>query len=311
MHDFLQQLINGLSIGTVYALIALGYTMVYGVLRLINFAHGDVYMVGAVIAYGLAVKMYGMQAPLWISMPIIFAGAIAGCSGLGFAIEFLCYRPLRHRSRLVALITAIGVSLLLENLFQNRLVFGATPRDLPELLTIRPTIKFWVGSSLEPVIVTNLDLISFGLCVVMMAGLSWFVLRTRMGLALRAVSFRVDTASLMGINTNRVISMTFVLGSALAAVAGVVNALRYQQVDPLMGLIPGIKAFVAAVLGGIGSIPGALLGGLLMGLVETLLKGYLPAHYNSYSDAAAFVVLILILLVRPSGLLGKPELEKV
>jgi branched-chain amino acid transport system permease protein len=311
MHDFLQQLINGLSIGTVYALIALGYTMVYGVLRLINFAHGDVYMVGAVIAYGLVVKMYGMQAPLWISMPIVFAGAIVGCSGLGFAIEYLCYRPLRHRSRLVALITAIGVSLLLENLFQNRLVFGATPRDLPDLLTIRPTIKLWVGSSLEPVIVTNLDLISFGLCIAMMAGLSWFVLRTRMGLALRAVSFRVDTASLMGINTNRVISMTFVLGSALAAVAGVVNALRYQQVDPLMGLIPGIKAFVAAVLGGIGNIPGALLGGLLMGLVETLLKGYLPAHYNSYSDAAAFVVLILILLVRPSGLLGKPELEKV
>jgi branched-chain amino acid transport system permease protein len=144
-----------------------------------------------------------------------------------------------------------------------------------------------------------------------MAGLSWFVLRTRMGLALRAVSFRVDTASLMGINTNRVISMTFVLGSALAAVAGVVNALRYQQVDPLMGLIPGIKAFVAAVLGGIGSIPGALLGGLLMGLIETLLKGYLPERFSSFSDAAAFVVLILILLVRPSGLLGKPELEKV
>ena len=134
-----------------------------------------------------------------------------------------------------------------------------------------------------PVIVTNLDLISFGLCIAMMAGLSWFVLKTRMGLALRAVSFRVDTASLMGINTNRVISMTFVLGSALAAVAGVVDAMRYQQVDPLMGLIPGIKAFVAAVLGGIGSIPGALLGGLLMGLVETLLKGYLPAQYNSYS----------------------------
>ncbi len=294
MHDFLQQLINGLSIGAVYALIALGYTMVYGVLRLINFAHGDVYMVGAVIAYGLATKMAAMRAPAWVSIPIIFAGAMAGCGALGFAIEFLCYRPLRHRPRLVALITAIGVSLLLENLFQNRLVFGATPRTVPKLLTSK-----------------HLDLISFGLCIAIMAGLSWFVLRTRMGLALRAVSYRVDTASLMGINTNRVISMTFVLGSALAAVAGVVNALRYRQVDPLMGLIPGIKAFVAAVLGGIGSIPGALLGGLLMGLVETLLKGYLPERYSSFSDAAAFVVLILILLVRPSGLLGKPALEKV
>lgn len=294
MHDFLQQLINGLSIGAVYALIALGYTMVYGVLRLINFAHGDVYMVGAVIAYGLATKMAAMRAPAWVSIPIIFAGAMAGCGALGFAIEFLCYRPLRHRPRLVALITAIGVSLLLENLFQNRLVFGATPRTVPKLLTSK-----------------HLDLISFGLCIAIMAGLSWFVLRTRMGLALRAVSYRVDTASLMGINTNRVISMTFVLGSALAAVAGVVNALRYRQVDPLMGLIPGIKAFVAAVLGGIGSIPGAILGGLLMGLVETLLKGYLPERYSSFSDAAAFVVLILILLVRPSGLLGKPALEKV
>jgi branched-chain amino acid transport system permease protein len=311
MHDFLQQLINGLSIGTVYALIALGYTMVYGVLRLINFAHGDVYMVGAVITYALAVKLAAIHSPLWMALPILFIGAIVGCSVLGFAIEYLCYRPLRNRSRLVALITAIGVSLLLENLFQNRLVFGATPRNLPELLRVTPAIKLFIGASATPVIITNLDLISFGLCVVMMAGLSWFVLRTRMGLALRAVSFRVDTASLMGINTNRIISVTFVLGSALAAVAGVVNALRYQQVDPLMGLIPGIKAFVAAVLGGIGNIPGALLGGLLMGLVETLLKGYLPAHYNSYSDAAAFVVLILILLVRPSGLLGKPDIEKV
>ncbi|MGD0540732.1 MAG: branched-chain amino acid ABC transporter permease [Tepidisphaeraceae bacterium] len=281
MHDFLQQLVNGLSVGAVYALIALGYTMVYGVLRLINFAHGDVYMVGAVIAYELAVKLAGVNSPLWVAMPIIFIGAMAGCGALGFSIEYLCYRPLRHRPRLVSLITAIGVSLLLENLFQNRRVFGATPRILPRLLDMA-----------------------------LMLALSWFVLKTKMGLALRAVSFRVDTASLMGINTNRVISMAFVLGSALAAVAGVLDAMRYQ-VDPLMGLIPGIKAFVAAVLGGIGSIPGALLGGFLMGLVETLLKGYLPAQYNNYSNAAAFVVLILILLIRPSGLLGKTTVEKV
>jgi branched-chain amino acid transport system permease protein len=310
MHDFLQQLVNGLSVGAVYALIALGYTMVYGVLRLINFAHGDVYMVGAVIAYELAVKLAGVNSPLWVAMPIIFIGAMAGCGALGFSIEYLCYRPLRHRPRLVSLITAIGVSLLLENLFQNRRVFGATPRILPRLLDIRPVLSMAVGSVKSPVVVTNLDLISMGLCVALMLALSWFVLKTKMGLALRAVSFRVDTASLMGINTNRVISMAFVLGSALAAVAGVLDAMRYQ-VDPLMGLIPGIKAFVAAVLGGIGSIPGALLGGFLMGLVETLLKGYLPAQYNNYSNAAAFVVLILILLIRPSGLLGKTTVEKV
>jgi branched-chain amino acid transport system permease protein len=310
MHVFLQELVNGLSIGAVYALIALGYTMVYGVLKLINFAHGDVYMVGAVIAYELAVKLSAMQSPAWVALPVIFLAAMGGCGALGFAIEYLCYRPLRNRPRLVALITAIGVSLLLENLFQNPLVFGATPRILPELVRIRPMLSIAVGSSATPVVVTNLDVISMGLCLGMMAGLSWFVLKTKMGLALRAVSFRVDTASLMGINTNRIISVTFVLGSALAAVAGVVDAMRYQ-VDPLMGLIPGIKAFVAAVLGGIGSVPGALLGGLLMGLVETLLKGYLPAQYNNYSNAAAFVVLILILLIRPSGLLGKKTVEKV
>jgi branched-chain amino acid transport system permease protein len=310
MHDFLQQLINGLSIGAVYALIALGYTMVYGVLKLINFAHGDVYMVGAVIAYVLAVKLAAAHAPVFVSGPVLFLGAMLGCAILGFLIEFLCYRPLRKRPRIVALITAIGVSLLLENFFQNRAVFGAAPRALPQLFVIKPALKFMVGHSDSPVIISNLDLISFGLCFVMMIGLSWFVLRTKMGLALRAVSFRVDTASLMGINTDMVISLTFILGSSLAAVAGVVDAIRYQ-VDPLMGLIPGMKAFVAAVLGGIGSIPGALLGGLLMGLVETFLKGYLPPGFESYSNAAAFVVLILILMIRPSGLLGKNTIEKV
>jgi branched-chain amino acid transport system permease protein len=310
MHDFLQQLINGLSIGAVYALIALGYTMVYGVLQLINFAHADVYMVGAVIAYVLAVWAGGMHAPAYVVLPLIFIGAMVGCGALGFTIEYLCYRPLRRRPRLVALITAIGVSLFLENLFQNPSVFGPTPRTLPRIFVIKPVMRWWIGSAPTPVVMTNLDLISMSLCVILMLGLSWFVLRTKMGLALRAVSFRVDTAALMGINTNRVISMTFVLGSALAAVAGVVDAMRYH-VDPLMGLIPGLKAFVAAVLGGIGSIPGAMLGGFLMGLVETLLKGYLPPHYNNYADAAAFVVLILILLIRPSGLLGKPIAEKV
>jgi branched-chain amino acid transport system permease protein len=311
MHAFLQQLINGLSIGAVYALIALGYTMVYGVLRLINFAHGDVYMVGAVIAYHVSQWLANSAAPLALSMCVMFLAAMAGCAGLGFAIEYFCYRPLRNRPRLVSLITAIGVSLLLENLFQqSRFLFGPTPRSLPGEFQSRRALEFFANSA-TPITITNLDLLSWSLCLVVMVGLRWFVLRTRMGLALRAVSYRVDTAALMGINTNRVISMTFVLGSSLAAVAGVVDAMRYQ-VDPLMGLQQGINAFVAAVLGGIGSIPGALLGGLLMGLVQTLLKGWvLQGAYSGYADAAAFLVLILVLLARPTGLLGKPAIEKV
>jgi len=208
------------------------------------------------------------------------------------------------------LITAIGVSLLLENLFQNPHLFGAAPRNMPRLFDIKPIISIPAAGGAAPVTMSNLDLISLCLCFVLMIALSWFVLRTKMGLALRAVSFRVDTAALMGININWVISVTFMLGSALAAVAGVVDAMRYH-VEPMMGLVQGIKAFVAAVLGGIGSIPGAVLGGLLMGLVETLLKGYLPGGYSGYSDAAAFFVLILVLLVRPTGLLGKPVAEKV
>jgi branched-chain amino acid transport system permease protein len=311
MHAFVQQLINGVSIGAVYALIALGYSMVYGVLRLINFAHGDVYMVGAVIAFHVSHWLRDSGAPVAVSMAVMFLAAMAGCAALGWAIEFFCYRPLRNRPRLVSLITAIGVSLLLENLFQESgFLFGATPRSLPAKFQSRPIVEFFAASA-DPITITNLDLVSWSLCLVVMIGLSWFVMRTRMGLALRAVSFRVDTSALMGINTGWVISMTFVLGSALAAVAGVVDAMRYQ-VDPLMGLQQGINAFVAAVLGGIGNIPGALLGGLLMGLVQTLLKGWvLHGAYSGYADAASFLVLILVLIARPTGLLGKPIIEKV
>jgi branched-chain amino acid transport system permease protein len=311
MQLVIQQLVNGLSVGAVYALIALGYTMVYGVLRLINFAHGDVYMVGAVIAYALATVLVQHHEPLWISLPVIFLGAMAGCAILGFLIERICYRPLRQRARLVSLITAIGVSLFLENLFQNPLVFGATPRDMPPLIPVRTVISFHVGASATPVTVSNINLMSFLLTMGLMVALSWFVLKTKTGLALRAVSFRFDTASLMGVNTDRIISLTFMLGSALAAVAGVVDAMRYD-VEPLMGLQQGLKAFVAAVLGGIGSIPGAVVGGLLMGVVEAMLRGViLPSDYTGYSDAAAFFVLILVLLVRPSGLLGRASTEKV
>jgi branched-chain amino acid transport system permease protein len=310
MQELLQQLIIGLSIGATYALIALGYTMVYGVLRLINFAHGEVYMVGGVSAYFLATAMMKTSQPTWIKLAVVFGGAVVICSVLGFLIEFLAYRPLRHRPRLVALITAIGVSLLLQNVVQMKYLFGATPRTLPILIQSKTLFSFRVGQNQSPVLITNLDVLSFSMSIAVMAILLWIVMRTRAGLALRAVSHRVDTASLMGINVNRTVSLAFVLGSALAAFAGVIDAIRYD-VNPLMGLMPGLKAFIAAVLGGIGSIPGALLGGLILGLTETLAKWQLPQGYTSYADGVAFVVLILILLVKPSGILGKTAAEKV
>jgi branched-chain amino acid transport system permease protein len=310
MHDLVQQLIYGLSIGATYALIALGYTMVYGVLRLINFAHGEIYMAGAVIGWYLARAIATAAMPAWLALTIVFGGAMVGCAVLGFAIEFLAYRPLRARPRLVVLITAIGVSLLLQNLAQNNYVFGPTPQRFPELIQTRTVLKFHVGSHPAPVEVSNLDVLSLTLSFGLMVVLTWVVLKTKVGLALRAVSFRVDTAALMGVNTDRTISWTFMLGSALAAVAGVLDAIRYD-VKPLMGLMPGLKAFIAAVLGGIGSIPGALVGALLLGVVETLARFYLPGGYTQYSDAVAFVVLILILLFKPSGLLGRATREKV
>lgn len=305
LHDLAQQLIYGLSVGATYALIALGYTMVYGVLRLINFAHGDVYMVGAVVGYYLSVWMADHGAPVWGTLLVCLIGAGAACSVLGYAIERFAYRPLRQRPRLVLLITAIGVSLLLENAFQLPQLFGATPRRYPQQIN---------SALLAPVGMlglTRLDLLSLFLSLALVALLTWIILTTRTGLALRAVSYRFDTATLMGINTDRIISFTFIFGSALAAVAGVLNAIRYQ-VDPLMGIMWGLKAFIAAVLGGIGSVTGALLGGLLLGIIETLLKGVLlPSQYSGYSDAAAFVILILVLLLKPSGLLGREALEKL
>lgn len=308
MHDLIQQLIYGLSIGATYALIALGYTMVYGVLRLINFAHGEIYMAGAVIGWYLAKMVAAAAMPAWLGLAIVFGGAMVGCATLGFAIEFFAYRPLRARPRLVVLITAIGVSLLLQNLAQQNAVFGPTPQRFPELIQARTVLSFPIGG--RPVEISNLDLLSLILSFALMAILTWVVLKTKVGLALRAVSYRVDTAALMGVNTDRTISWTFMLGSALAAVAGVLDAIRYD-VKPLMGLMPGLKAFIAAVLGGIGSIPGALVGALLLGIVETMARFYLPRGYTEYADAVAFVVLILILLFKPSGLLGRATREKV
>jgi branched-chain amino acid transport system permease protein len=296
MHGFNTDLIViGLSIGATYSLLALGYTMVYGVLRLINFAHGDVYMVGSVTGYYIAVKLAD-HAPVWVTLTAVFAGAMIVCAILGFLIEYFAYRPLRNRPRLVLLITAIGVSLLLENLFQLQDVFGPTHRNYPE--------------KLRAAFGDHFTHISLGISLILMVAMTWLVMKTRTGLALRAVSYRFDTARLMGINTDRIISLTFMFGSGLAAVAGVLDGMRYK-VDPLMGISSGLKAFIAAVLGGIGNIPGALIGGLLIGLIESFLYGYLPAQYTAYTDAAAFVILILILLIKPSGLMGRPAQEKV
>lgn len=298
MEQFVQQLINGLSLGAIYALIALGYTMVYGILRLINFAHGDVYMVGAFVGY-YVVRWLSPGADSGLgSLFVALAASMAACAVLGFVVERAAYRPLRRAPRLNALITAIGVSLLLENLGQ--LVFGADPKDFPSLID-RTTFTIGIAT------ISNIQVIVLGTAVVLTIGLEFIVHRTRMGTAMRAVSFSHDAAGLMGINIDRVISFTFVLGSALAAAAGILVGLYNPKIDPLMGIMPGLKAFVAAVLGGIGNIPGAILGGLIMGVAETITVGYLS---STYRDAITFVILVAVLLFRPTGLLGTPQRTK-
>jgi branched-chain amino acid transport system permease protein len=299
VETFLQQLINGLSLGAIYALIALGYTMVYGVLRLINFAHGDVYMLGAFAGYYFANALNLDANPSLLGAIVVTFGAMATCAAIGVIIERFAYRPVRGHSRLTALITAIGVSLLLE--YGGQVVFGATPRFFPQM--IRSEV-YSVGG----VQISNQNLLIIVVAIVMMFGLEFIVHRTKIGTAMRATSFNLSVAKLMGINTNFVIAFTFALGSALAAVGGVMVALAIPRIDPLMGLMTGLKAFVAAVLGGIGNIPGAMLGGVLIGLMETWLSA---TSYSTYRDAMAFAVLILILLVKPAGILGSTAVEKV
>ena len=322
MSTFLQQLINGISLGAIYSLIALGYTMVYGVLKLINFAHGDVYMVGAFMGYyianGLGVR--GAQAlgqgadgliargllgsgaaqPSLITALVVMLLAMAICAAIGVIIERFAYRPVRKYSRLTALITAIGVSLLLEN--GGQVVFGADPKFFPELFKKR-NLDLFGGASIN-----TADIAVLVIAFALMIFLQLVVFRTKTGRAMRAVSFNLNSAKLMGINTDRIISFTFALGSAMAAAAGVLVAIRIPRIDPLMGILVGLKAFVAAVLGGIGNIPGAVLGGFLIGITETMVAGYLS---STYKDAVAFAILILILLFRPSGLLGSTVQEKV
>jgi branched-chain amino acid transport system permease protein len=293
--ELLQQLINGLALGAIYALIALGYTMVYGVLRFINFAHSDVFMVGSFAGYYLARLL--PTGPF--SGVLVLLGAMAICAVLGVVIEKLAYRPLRGRSTLTVLITAIGVSLFLQNVGQR--VFGASPRSFPSLF---PLHQFHVGG----VVISSAQIMVFVVTLVLLFALQYIVLHTRIGTAMRALSFNPTAASLVGVNNDRVISFTFALGSALAAAGGILYASNYPSIDPLMGTLPGLKAFVAAVLGGIGNIAGAAVGGLVLGLVETTVVGL---GGSTYRDAVAFSVLILILLLRPNGLLGKSVAEKV
>jgi branched-chain amino acid transport system permease protein len=300
LEQFLQQLTNGVAWGSIYALIALGYTMVYGVLKLINFAHGEVYMVGAMSGYYAAHALGLAGRPSLAGLAAVLLVSMACCALLGALIERVAYRPLRAAPRLAPLITAIGVSLLLQHLGQ--LVFGADPKFFPALLESREVLR--AGE----LAISNIQLAVLTTALFLMAGLQFIVMRTRFGRAMRAVSFDAPAAALMGVPVDRVIQGTFVLGSMLAAAAGVLVGLSNPKIDPLMGLMPGLKAFVAAVLGGIGSIPGAMLGGLLLGVIETLVAGYLS---STYRDAIAFVVLVLILLYRPAGLLGSAQPEKV
>ena len=298
MTTFLQQLVNGLSLGSIYALIALGYTMVYGVLRLINFAHGDVYMVGAYAGYYLSRRLRGSE-PSVGSAILVMLGSMLACALLGILIERFAYRPVRREARLTLLITAIGVSLFIENAAQ--LVFGPDPKFFPSLA---PRADFVLGG----VRVTSEQIAVIAVSFLLMVFLRFFILKTRTGKAMRAVSFSLDASRLMGISTDRIIAITFALGSALAAAAGVLIGMQIPKIDPLMGIPYGLKAFVAAVLGGIGSIPGAVLGGLLIGASEVLVVGYLS---STYRDAIAFGILILVLILRPQGILGRVQKEKV
>lgn len=304
MTEIIQQLVNGLALGSIYALIALGYTMVYGVLRFINFAHSDLFMLGAFAGALLAPRlsvMFPLGGLANAMLTLLLAMAI--CAVLGVLIEILAYRPLRERPRLVVLITAIGVSMLIEQIAQHgKLGFGPEVRRFPDLL---PDTTWHLGG----VTLGSTSVIVFAVTAVLLAVLTWTVKYTRVGMAMRAVSFNEKAAALMGVNVNSVISFTFAVGSALAAAGGILFALNFGKIEPLMGVQPGLKAFVAAVLGGIGNLPGACLGGVVLGVVESVVGGH--PKLSSYRDAVAFAVLILILLLKPEGLLGQSTKEKV
>jgi branched-chain amino acid transport system permease protein len=304
VQTILQNLLNGIAAGSIYALIALGYTMVYGILKLINFAHGDVFMLGSFVGYyggrWAAAHLHGQDsAPTLLVAGGIMLLSMIVCGTFGYLNERIAYRPLRNAPRIASLITAIGVSFFLE--YGGQFVFGPDPKFFPALVPKHVINAFGMT-------MTNYQFIVLGVALVLMLLLQYIIYGTKFGRAMRAVSFDFETASLMGIPVDRVISMTFVIGSALAAVAGILYGLSYSKIDPLMGIMPGLKAFVAAVLGGIGNVPGAVVGGLVIGIIEAFVGG---SSISSYRDAIAFVILIAILLFRPSGLFGKAQAEKV
>lgn len=300
MEELLQHIINGLNLGAIYALIALGYTMVYGVLQLINFAHSEVYMVGAFAAFYGSRYFHLSDTPGWGAFFAALACAVVVCSLLGLCIERFAYRPLRNAPKTNALITAIGVSLFLQ--FSGQVIFGADPKLFPQVLQDQ-TLWRWGNVQIQLFDVTIL-----GVALVAMTALNFFINKTRTGMAIRAVSFSFRSATLMGIDVNSMITVTFIVGSSLAGVGAVLVGLKYPKIEPLMGTLIGLKAFVAAVLGGIGNLPGAVVGGLLMGLSEEMVVAYFS---STYRDALAFGLLIFILLFKPSGLLGRVQVEKV
>ena len=345
MYPFIQHLINGLASGTIYALVALGYTMVYGVLKLINFAHGDVMMVGVYVGYAVAYALGRDAMGTWWAALLVFGAAMAFCALLGLFVERFAYRPLREQPRLTALITAIGISFAISYGFQLdgsftigdtaiTLLPGAASRRFPEVIS--RVQWFTLGNDDDGVIIWNWQVISLGIAVVLMVLLQVLVFRTRFGKAMRAVSFDHRTAALMGIPVDRIIAGTFALGSALAATAGILYAIKDRSIQPLMGLYVGLKAFVAAVIGGIGNLPGAVVGALALGLCEEFVVaygrelltglgtvvclgqcgGWLEStvgklNPSSWRDAVAFGFLIVVLLVRPEGLFGRAQAEKV
>jgi len=289
---FMQQLINGLSLGSIYALLALGYTMIYGIIKIIHFAHGDVYMLGAFFGY------YTINVWHFNFIMALF-GSMIFCALVGMLIEFVAYRPLRHSSRIAVLITAIGVSYFLEN--GMSVLFSGDTRDFPQV--IKQVNYEWFG-----IRVTNIQLLIFATTIILMIILQLIVKKTKMGRAMRAAAADPVAAELMGININGTISFVFVIGSAMAGAAGVLIGLYYNSIEPTMGLTPGIKAFVAAVVGGVGSIPGAAVGAVIIGCLESLMQAI---GFSAFKDAAVYVVLIIVLLFLPAGLFGNKQPEKV
>ena len=290
MTEFFQQLVNGLSIGSIYALIALGYTMVYGIIKLINFAHGDIYMLGAYVGFiSIAQLHLGFFPALLLAMVV--------CGVLGVVIERIAYKPLRHATRIAALITAIGVSYFLE--YSTQKVMGPGVKTYPSVLSNQTFHVFGIQIQMQQIYI-------LAITIILMLALQFIVRKTKIGRSMRAVS--VDAAKLMGINVDATISYTFAIGSALAGAGGVLVGMYYNTINPLMGMVPGIKAFVAAVFGGIGIIPGAMFGGFFIGIVEALVTAY---GSSLYKDAVVYAILILILIIKPAGLLGKNVKEKV